>query len=225
NYARSQPGVAVVSMSFGSGEWSTESALDSYFTTPSGHSGVTFVAASGDGGSSNAPEYPSVSPNVIAVGGTQLNTDSLGNYLSETGWSGSGGGISGYESQPAYQKGVVTQTSSLRGVPDVAYNGANNSPYALYDSYGYGGWVAVAGTSAGAPQWSALIAIADQGRALAGKGALDGATQALPMLYQLPAADYHDITSGSNGAYVAGPGYDLVTGMRTPVANQVVAAP
>ena len=148
NYARNQPGVAVVSMSFGASEWSTESAYDSYFTTPSGHSGVTFVAASGDGGSSSAPEYPSVSPNVIAVGGTQLNTDSLGNYLSETGWSGSGGGISPYESQPAYQRGVVTQSSTMRTVPDVAYNAANNSPYAVYDSYGCGGWVAAAGTSA-----------------------------------------------------------------------------
>src|SRR5262249_1312235 len=65
------------------------------------------------------------------------------------------------------------------------------------------------------------------GRALAGKGALDGATQALPMLYQLAAtnnADYHDITSGSNGAYSCGPGYDLVTGIGTPLANLVVPA-
>jgi subtilase family serine protease len=222
DYARNQPGVAVVSMSFGGSEFSGMNSFDSYFTTPSGHSGVTFVASSGDSGSSGAPNYPSVSPNVLAVGGTQLTTDSLGNYLSETGWSGSGGGISAYYSQPAYQKGVVTQSSTMRTVPDVAYNGSGSSPFAVYDT-GYGGWVQVYGTSAGAPQWAALVAIADQGRALAGQGALDGASQTLPTLYQLPAADFHDITSGSNGAYSAGPGYDLVTGRGSPVANAIVS--
>src|SRR5262249_27785088 len=74
--------------------------------------------------------------------------------------------------------------------------------------------------SAGAPQWAALIAIADQGRALAGEGTLDGATQTLPTLYQLPSSDFHDITSGNNG-YSAGTGYDLVTGRGTPLANMV----
>jgi hypothetical protein len=222
NYARSQPGVAVVSMSFGGSEFSGMNSFDSYFTTPSGHSGVTFVASSGDSGSSGAPNYPSVSPNVIAIGGTQLSTDGSGNYLGETGWSGSGGGISAFYSQPAYQHGVVTQSTTMRTVPDVAYNGSGGSPFAVYDT-GYGGWVQVYGTSAGAPQWAALVAIADQGRALAGEGALDGASQTLPMLYQLPAADFHDITSGSNGAYSAGAGYDLVTGRGSPVANLVVA--
>jgi subtilase family serine protease len=224
DYARRQPGVAVVSMSWGGGEWPTESLYDSYFTTVAGHSGVTFVASTGDSGSSGAPEFSSVSPNVIAVGGTALSLDKAGNYLSETGWSGSGGGISAYEAQPAYQKGVVTQSSTMRAVPDVAYNASSTSPYAVYDSSQASGWLQVYGTSAGAPQWSALIAIADQGRALNGLGALDGATQTLPLLYGLPASDYHDITSGSNGAYSAAPGYDLVTGLGTPRANLIVAA-
>jgi subtilase family serine protease len=223
NYARNQPGVAAVSMSFGGSEWSGMTSFDSYFQTPSGHSGVTFVASSGDSGTSGAPNYPSVSPNVLAVGGTQLSVDSSGNYLGETGWSGSGGGVSAYYSQPGYQNGVVTQSTARRTVPDVAYDGSSGSPFAIYDTSGYGGWVQVYGTSAGAPQWAALVAIADQGRALAGKAALDGASQALPALYQLPAADFHDITSGSNGGFSAGPGYDLVTGRGTPYANLVVA--
>ena len=82
------------------------------------------------------------------------------------------------------------------------------------------------GTSDAAPQWAALIAIADQGRILAGKTALDGASQTLPMLYQLPATDFHDITSGSSQGtppYSAAPGYDLVTGRGTPIANKIVA--
>jgi subtilase family serine protease len=222
NYARNQPGVSVVSMSWGGPEFAGENLYDSYFTTPTGHNGVTFVASSGDNGSSGAPEFVSVSPNVLAVGGTQLSTDTNGNYLSETGWSGSGGGISAYESQPSYQQGVVTQTSTMRAVPDVAYNASDGSPYAVYDT-DYGGWIEVYGTSAGAPQWSALVAIADQGRALNNQSTLDGATQTLPAIYQLPSSDFHDITSGSNGSYSAGPGYDLVTGLGSPLANQVAA--
>ncbi|HZV05643.1 MAG TPA: hypothetical protein VE999_11220 [Gemmataceae bacterium] len=223
NYARNLSGVSVVSMSWGSGEWYGESGYDSYFTTPAGHQGVTFVASSGDAGSGGAPEYPSVSPNVLAVGGTQLTTDSAGNYLSEVGWSGSGGGISFTESQPSYQQGVVTQTGTYRTVPDVSYNGSSNSPFAVYDTSSYGGWIEVYGTSAGAPQWAALVAIADQGRALQGQGSLDGGSQTLPAIYQLPQSDFHDITSGSNGGYSAGPGYDLVTGRGSPLANLVVS--
>ncbi len=223
NYARAQPGVSAVSMSFGSGEWPSESALDAYFTTPAGHGGVTFVASSGDAGSAGAPNSPSVSRNVVAVGGTQLSVDAAGNYLGETAWSGSGGGVSVYEAQPGYQRGVVTQTTTRRAVPDVSYDGSAGSPFAVYDS-GYAGWLEVYGTSAGAPQWAALVAVADQGRALAGKGTLDGATRTLPMLYQLPAAGFHDVTAGGNGGYAAGPGYDLVTGRGSPRANLIVAA-
>ncbi|MGH7169118.1 MAG: S53 family peptidase [Gemmataceae bacterium] len=222
NYARTQPGVSVVSMSWGSSEFGGESSYDSNFTTPSGHDGVTFVASTGDNGSSGAPEYPSVSPNVLAVGGTQLSTDSAGDYQSETGWSGSGGGISAYESQPRYQTGVVAQSSTLLAVPDVSYNASSASPFAVYDSTGYGGWIEVYGTSGGVPQWSALVAIADQGRAVNGEGTLDGPSQTLPALYQMPSSNFHDITTGSNGAYSAGPGYDLVTGLGTPIANLVV---
>jgi subtilase family serine protease len=221
NYARNQPGVSVVSMSWGSGEFSAESYYDSYFTTPAGHQGVTFIASSGDNGT---VEFPSTSPHVLAVGGTQLSIDGAGNYLGEVAWNDGGGGISTSEAQPSYQKGVVTQTSTHRAVPDVAYNASSASAYAIYDTYGYNGWLEAYGTSAGAPQWAALIAIADQGRALGGEGSLDGGSQTLPTLYQLPQSDFHDITSGSNGSYSAGPGYDLVTGRGSPIANRIVAA-
>src|SRR5262245_61670943 len=63
DYARIQPNVSVVSLSWGSIEWSGEPSYDSHFTTPAGHTGITFIAASVDSGSSGAPEYPSVSPN------------------------------------------------------------------------------------------------------------------------------------------------------------------
>ncbi len=95
-------------------------------------------------------------------------------------------------------------------------------PFAVYDTYQEPGWFTLEGTSAGTPQWAALVAIADQGRALAGEGTLDGATQTLPAIYQMPSSDFHDITTGNNGAYSAGPGYDLVTGRGTPITNLVV---
>jgi hypothetical protein len=226
DYAARQPGVVVVSMSFVFGESPSETSVDGHLVTPAGHGGVVFVAASGDHG---APaSYPAVSPYVLAVGGTSLpGLDAAGDYTGESGWSGSGGGVSVYETQPSYQKGVVTQSGASRTSPDVAYDADPDTGFAVYDSYNNGTaapWSQVGGTSAGAPQWAALVAIADQGRAAAGKAALDGPTL-LPAVYRLPASDFHDVTAGtSTGApgQSTGPGYDLVTGRGSPVANRVV---
>src|SRR5207253_1292601 len=77
--------------------------------------------------------------------------------------------------------------------------------------------------SLGAPAWAGLIAIANQGRALAGGGALDGATQTLPALYIFPPGDFNDITKGDNGVFRAGPGYDEVTGLGSPVSPALMA--
>ena len=219
--AASQPGVSAVSMSWGGGEFSSESSYDYHFTTPSGHSNVTFVASSGDNGA--PPSWPAASPKVLAVGGTSLTLTSAGDYGSETGWSGSGGGVSRYESKPTYQGYVATLSSKKRSNPDVAYNADPNTGVYVYDSVN-GGWFQVGGTSAGAPQWAALVAVADQGRALAGKAPLDGATQTLYATYkmaQTAPTDFHDITSGNNG-YAAKVGYDGVTGIGSPLANKVV---
>jgi hypothetical protein len=237
DYARNQPGVVAVSMSFGGSEFNGETAYDGYFTTPAGHlggssglagannlpGGVTFVASSGDSGAYYGVEYPSSSPNVLAVGGTTLYvSNSKGTYAGEVGWSGSGGGISQFESRPAFQKGF--QSSNRRTTPDVAYDADPNSGVYVYDSAN-GGWFVVGGTSAGAPQWAALIAIADQGRALQGYGSLDGPSQTLYAVYAMAqksyATYYHDITSGNNG-YSAHVGYDLVTGLGSPKANALV---
>src|SRR5439155_7369476 len=108
DYARNQPGVTAVSMSWGIDEATlgraAESFYHSYFTTPAEHAGITFVAASGDSGAANGPEWPAISPNVLSVGGTRLTTTgSSGAYASEGAWSGSGGGVSAYESEPSYQ--------------------------------------------------------------------------------------------------------------------------
>jgi hypothetical protein len=227
SYAARQPGVSVVSMSWGTPEFPTEAASDGVFTTPTGHPGVTFLAAPGDNGAPGS--YPSASPNVIAVGGTTLTLGAGGTWLGESAWSGGAGGPSAYEPQPLDQLGMVPQTAAYRTTPDVAYDANPATGFPIYDSYNYPAWAPWAefgGTSAGAPQWAALVAIADQGRALAGLGSLDGPSQTLPALYQLPASDFHDITTGTSTGtpqYSAGPGYDLVTGRGSPVANLVVA--
>jgi hypothetical protein len=222
DYARQRAGVTVVSMSYYSAEFSGETAYDGHFTTPAGHAGVTFVACSGDGGA--PPAYPAVSPNVLAAGGTTLTLNSSGGYAGEVGWSSSGGGLSKYEVQPSYQQGTVTQSGTARGSPDVAFDADPHSGVAVCDSYNYGAapWVRMGGTSFSAPAWAALVALADQGRAQSGLGSLDGASGTLPALYRLPATDFHDVTSGSNGN-TAGPGYDLVTGRGTPLANLVAS--
>jgi hypothetical protein len=226
-YAASVTGVVAVSMSWGGGEFSGQTSFDSSFTTPSGHAGVAFFSSSGDSG---APaSYPATSPNVVAVGGTTLNVDNAGNWLGETGWSGSGGGISSVEAEPAYQKGVVTQTTTRRANPDVAYDSDPNTGFAVYDTMNNptsAPWYQVGGTSAASPQWAALVAIADQGRAAIGLGSLDGGTQLLPKLYSLSSSDFHDITSGNSfgsPSLPSAPGYDLVTGRGSPFADRVVA--
>jgi subtilase family serine protease len=224
---------SVVSMSWGSREFSSETNYDSYFTQPN----VTYVASSGDNGA--PPSYPAVSPNVLAVGGTSLTLNGS-TYASESAWSDSGGGISRYENLPSYQtdtysNGATTATSTKRMSPDVAYDANPNTGFAVYDStpyspyypYRFGaqsGWFQVGGTSAGAPQWAALVAIADQGRALDGESPLSGGSQTLPAIYNMSSSDFHNITSGGNNRYSAGTGYNLVTGRGSPIANLVVNA-
>jgi hypothetical protein len=240
-------------MSWGMSEFRSETSYDSHFTTPSRHTGVTFVAASGDDGSGFGPIWPSISKNVLAVGGTTLSlTGSAGTYLSESAWRDSGGGISRFESVPSYQSSVAT--SGARSAPDVSYNADPNTGFAVYDSVSFqgdSGWEVIGGTSAGTPQWAALIAIADQGRALIGSAALDGATGTLPAIYALAktssvyAANFHDIADSQSffgfnpfgwfgfGGFrrwffmsgaSATTGYDTVTGLGSPRAGNLVAA-
>lgn len=234
DFARNYPGVSVVSMSWGANEFSSEASYDSYMTTPANHNGVSFIASSGDSG--GVISYPAVSPNVLGVGGTSLFLTASNDYSSETGWSSSGGGISAYESKPTYQSSV-TQSTTRRTTPDVGYDADPNTGVSVYWTSGTsttGNWYSFGGTSAGAPQWAALVAIADQGRSidpdgtgpLLPQGTLDGRTQLLPAVYNLPASDFNDITSGRSGRGKAGfpatAGYDLVTGRGSPIAYLVV---
>jgi subtilase family serine protease len=215
-----QNGATVVSMSWVASEGPHEIQSDAHFNV----TGVTFVAASGDGG--HGVGYPAVSPFVVAVGGTSLSVNSDGSWANETAWSGSGGGTSRYETEPSYQTGV--QTTGKRGVPDVAYDGDPNTGVPSYNSHvctacltGWGQW---GGTSIGTPQWAALFAIVNSLRVKAGKSML---TQPQVLLYPAAETDYHDITSGSNGSCgaqcQAGTGYDFVTGLGSPIGRALIS--
>jgi subtilase family serine protease len=243
--------------------------------------GGTVLAASGDGGASNATEieqafqipdlvpsvmasYPASDPFVLAVGGTMGNpypdgllTDA-GTYGGEQVWNeinpfngfpgASGGAPSQVFDAPPWQRSLKTKD---RLVPDVSYNAAlvdgalvflscrgNPAGVITFCDPANQGYVAVGGTSAGAPQWAAIVALANQVRASQARPPLGLVS---PLIYELArsprsyARDFHDITVGSNAldfralggpvsefGFNAGPGYDLATGLGTPnVANLV----
>jgi subtilase family serine protease len=198
---------------------------------------------------------PSSQPFVTGVGGTTLRD--VGPPPSEATWNNrntpvvipqlqqgaSGGGISSFWSMPAYQRHapaslrVVAADSSgspcgssgnCREVPDVSADGDPNTGYLIY--YG-GSWQGIGGTSAAAPLWAALVALADANRAC-GRVRLGFVN---PTLYRLAGSAQHsyfnDVKSGNNdytgtngGRYPAGPGYDMATGLGTPKAGILARA-
>ncbi len=222
--ASKMSGVSVVSMSWSGGESSSETSEDSIFTTPSGHQGVTFLAATGDSGTPSG--YPAFSPNVVAVGGTSLYLNSDNSYQSETAWSnttGAGGyGSSSYEAEPAYQESV--QSTGKRTVPDVSFDADPDTGVAIYDSYdnSSGPWTQIGGTSLATPSWAGIIAVINQGRVATGGSTLNGPTQTLPALYSLSSSDFHDVTGTNNGPYKTGAAYSKETGLGTPVATNLI---
>jgi len=215
-------GANIVSMSWSGGESRSELQSDSHFNVP----GVTFVAASGDGG--HGAVYPAASPYVVGVGGTSLTIGPNGGWKNEVAWFGSGGGASAFEAEPAYQSAV--QSTGKRGIPDVAYDGDPNTGVPAYNSNPcsggcFTGWGQWGGTSIGTPQWAALFALVNSERVHAPtpKAPL-GAPHVL--LYAAPSDLFHDITSGKNGGCGslcnAGPGYDFVTGIGSPQASYLI---
>jgi subtilase family serine protease len=208
---------SIVSMSWGGGEFPSQTAYDSSFLK----SGVTFLASSGDTG--GVVEYPSSSINVIGVGGTNLSLNPDGSVASETAWNGSGGGCSAIEPTIAPQAGFVPVTCAHRATPDVAMDGGNASPVSVYIS-DQGGWFSVYGTSLAVQLWAGVMATAN--------GVLSTPLSAvLGNLYTAAAGapssalygeNYRDITSGTAGNFSAGLGWDFITGLGTPLVNSLV---
>jgi subtilase family serine protease len=227
----------VVSMSWGGGEFSTETESDSVFCNVTNGNGqpVTFVAATGDGG--HGTIYPSVSPCVIAAGGTSLLLASAVPgpnpfqiiWSNELGWNGSGGGISAYESEPSYQDTACAPYSpnGKRCVPDIASDANPGTGVPVYDTYSYGGWVQVGGTSVATPDWASFLTLVNSLRAEASEPLLSQANLDLYNAYYSSnyTTLFHDIVSGTNGSCGLDcdteVGYDLVTGIGSYQANNL----
>jgi subtilase family serine protease len=193
-----------VSMSWGGSEFSSESSYDSHFRPSSGS--IVYFASSGDTG--GATIYPSASPYVVGAGGTTINRSKTGSFVSETGWSGSGGGPSKYESKPSYQSGIPNTSSTQRSIPDFSFDADPASGVSVYDStscQGLSGWLVFGGTSVASPSLSGIVNRA---------GHFYGVSE-LPTIYSnyTNSNDFRDILSGTAGSYSAGAGYDFVTGV------------
>ncbi len=204
DYARKRAGVVAISMSWGGAEFSDEVSLDSHFAASSG---ITFFASSGDEGW--GASWPASSPNVVAVGGTRVIFDANGMFAKETAWSGSGGGVSAYEKQPAYQAGYdIPRAKGMRAIPDVSYDADPQSGFSVYR----GKWYVLGGTSAGAPQWAAIKSL---GLSASNEKFYNDKAGAHNGLF------FRDITIGANGTCTyycaARKHYDYVTGLGSPL--------
>lgn len=207
--ASSIAGAQEVSMSWGGSEFSSEASNDGHFTTL----GIVYFAASGDTGGKTI--YPRVSPNVVSAGGTHINRDGAGNFLSEAGWSGSGGGPSAYEARPSYQDVIQTIVGTHRGVPDYSFDADPNSGVSVYDStscQGFSGWLVFGGTSVSSPSLAGIVNSAGSNTSSAAELSLiyfsvsnSGAT--------INSANFRDILTGTAGSFSAKTGWDFVTGI------------
>ena len=223
-YAGKQSGVTVISNSWGAVEFYGETKLNSYCKL----STRLCVFSTGDNG--NPGTFPAYNPYVLSVGGTtlDLHVDPSTGTVSvndEQAWGDSGGGISLYETKPSYQ---TANPYTMRGTSDVSYDADPATGFAVYDTVPYNGesgWFQMGGTSAGAPQWSAIIAVADQLRKAVGKSVLSAYSSSSPFM---AASRIYAVTSGvadiatgpSNGGCgqpcTPAAGYDFVTGGGSP---------
>jgi len=193
-----------VSMSWGGGEFSQETLYDSIMTTPK----VVYFASTGD---SPGTEYPAVSPNLIAAGGTTISRDlTTGAVISENTWQDAGGGPSVYEPRPSYQDGVASTVGSTRGTPDISFDANPNTGVWVYASNAVlgVGWYTVGGTSVSSPSLAGIVNAANTfSKSSAAENAL---------LYSGKKKLFNDVTYGNCGLYLsnfAGKGYDFCSGI------------
>jgi subtilase family serine protease len=194
--------------------------------------GQSFFTASGDYGANTWPmSFPQDSTNITIVGGTVLTTSGPGgSWVSETTWSGSGGGISTYYSIPPWQQGVTMAnnqgSTTKRNTPDVALTAVNVYERANGQDYFY------PGTSIAAPLWAGFAALANQQAAANGEASIGFVNPAIYAIGTGPnyAPCFHDITTGSNtnrsspNQFLAVSGYDLCTGWGTPNGTNLINA-
>jgi kumamolisin len=227
-----QPGMRQLSISLGLGETfmpAGEVRTQQQKFLRLAAAGVNVFVSSGDGGSnpditghnSTGPtqaEYGASDPSVIGVGGTTLSLKSNGSINAESGWAGGGGGVSVFFNRPSWQTGSGVPAGTKRLVPDVS---AVADPDAGAFLVFHGTVSQFGGTSWGAPVWAGFCALINEARLKARKPALPFLN---PLLYRLRGTPaFRDITKGNNGAFQAGAGYDLVTGLGVPNVKELIA--
>ncbi len=178
--------------------------ISASFSISTGESGADECANGGI-----IPSWPAASQYVVAVAGTTLNASTT-TSSSEPVWSGTGGSPSTFEPKPSWQNGFVSGTK--RGVADVAFDADPSSGAKVTVN---GASQQIGGTSLAAPIFAGMWA-----RVIAVKGTAVGF--AAPLIYALPATDFHDITSGNNGGETAGVGYDLATGRGNIILSSAI---
>jgi kumamolisin len=222
---------SVISISWGGPEstWTQQAAtaLDAACQSAAAL-GITITVAAGDDGSSdgatgNNVDFPASSPHVLACGGTKLNASGA-TIVSEVVWNetannegATGGGVSNLFPLPSWQANSKVPASSVktggRGVPDVTGDADPTTGYTIRVD---GQTSVIGGTSAVAPLWAGLIAVANQQL-----GTQVGFIQ--PAIYAAKAAAaFNDITEGNNGAFSAGPGWDACSGLGSPIASKLI---
>jgi kumamolisin len=245
--AQATPAPIAISISWGQSEdsWTAQGmAAMNQAMSDAAALGITVCASAGDNGSSDGVndgqvhvDFPASSPYALACGGTKLIADpATGVVSSEVVWNelasndgAGGGGVSDQFPVPSWQAsaGVPARASGQlaaagadgwRGVPDVAGNADPETGYQIYQG---GKGQVMGGTSAVAPLWSALIA-----RLAQATGQRFGLLP--PLVYAgvspgLDVAGFRDITSGNNGAYSAGPGWDACSGLGAPDGTALLA--
>ena len=245
----------VITQSFGENESCMDPALvaqQHQMFADATMKGITIFASSGDDGAAQsncdgtaavkAVSSPASDPLVTAVGGTELHAARYclavlgcdptanpdpGTYEGEIVWNeagigATGGGFSVVFDEPSYQEGTIHGGKQL-GVPDVSYDAA--VLHGVLVRYG-GGWYLFGGTSAGSPQWAAILGIADQ-RAGYNLGFINRALYHIGQARSHYAASFFDVTSGNNSlpgvqGFMAGPGWDPTTGLGSPKTGQLV---
>ena len=244
---------SIISQSWGASEVTLKDAAgrqelqkwDAFFQKATTQQGITFFSSSGDNGATDyinlqatklsptpTTSFPADEPWVTSVGGTTMIRN--GNGIEEEVWNseggGSGGGFSDFFAEPSFQKilpsAVQSELQNRRGVPDIAGDADPLTGLAMYQD---GAWGLTGGTSASAPLWAALIAIANQ-MADHSLGFINPALYKLAMSSHY-AQDFHDITVGNNDVnykgvsvqgYPAVQGWDPVAGLGTPNAEQLL---
>lgn len=216
NRAVSDNAVDVVNSSFGGCELSNRAWDQAVYNivAQGAAKGITFAASSGDSGSAGcggtAVQSPASTPDILAVGGTSLFVYSNGSYRSETAWKGSGGGLSRVWALPSYQSGIRGVVGNTRNVPDIAYPADPATGTSLFFA---GSWRGPeGGTSWACPIFSALQTQTNQ-RRNSRAGFVNTRVYNVARNYGFSA--FHDIVSGSNGAYSAHSLFDDVTGIGT----------